>query len=245
MNTAIVEQHVVIIGGSSGIGLATAQAAATEGAYVYIAGRSQDKLRRAVKTLEERGLGNRVKSLVVDAADESSVKTMFDQIERVDHVFVTASQIQLGSIADTETEKLKLTLDSKFWGSYYAAKYAAPKMNGQGSITFMSGTASLRPSPGTAVAAASAAAVEALGRALALELSPIRVNAISAGAIDTPLLDTFFGDGRSGAIEHLTRTLPVKRMGQPEHVAHAALYLMTNDYSTGTVLSVDGGALLI
>ncbi|OAB37081.1 hypothetical protein PMSD_09765 [Paenibacillus macquariensis subsp. defensor] len=239
MVTLLTDKHVVIIGGSSGIGLATAKAAHTQGAYVYIAGRSEDKLNRAVKDI-----GSRVQSYVVDVSDEDSIKKMLNQLDRIDHLLVTASDIVFGYLLDTDSTSLKSTLDTRFWGSYFSAKHAVPKMNGQGSITFMSGTSTWKPSLGGAVAAASGAAVESLARTLALELSPIRVNTISAGAIDTPVLDTIFGDKKIDVIEHLTSILPVKRMGQPEDVADAALYLMKNPYSTGTVLSVDGGVLL-
>jgi len=230
---------VVIIGGSSGIGLSTAKAVHDQGAHVVIAGRSQEKLNTAVKTI-----GNGVRSFVVEIANEDSVRTMFDQLDRVDHVFVTASQVVLGAILDTDIADLKSTLDSRVWGSYFAAKHAVPKMNDGGSITFMSGSSTWKPSPGGAVAAAAGAAVESLGRALALELSPIRVNTIAAGVIDTPLLDSFFGEKRTAALDHLMRILPVKRMGEPQDIAEAALYLMNNKYSTGTVISVDGGILL-
>ncbi len=169
---------------------------------------------------------------------------MLNQLDRIDHLFITAANVVLGSFLDTDSDALKSTLDTRFWGSYFSAKHAAPKMNGQGTITFMSGTSTWKPSLGGAIAAASGAAVESLGRSLALELSPISVNTISAGAIDTPVLDTFFGDKKTEIIEHLTGILPVKRMGKPEYVAHAVLYLMKNPYSTGTVLSVDGGILL-
>jgi NAD(P)-dependent dehydrogenase (short-subunit alcohol dehydrogenase family) len=240
LSTLLTGNHVVILGGSSGIGLAIAKAAHAQGAYIHIAGRSRDKLLRAAEII-----GHRVEIYIVDTTDEESVKKMFYSLDSVDHVIVTASSVQLGAILDTESVDLKSTLDSRFWGSYYAAKYAAPRMQGTGSITFMSGTSTWKPSPGGAVAAASGAAVESLGRSLALELSPLRVNTISAGAIDTPLLDTFFGDNRAEIIQHLTSTLPIKRMGMPDDVAEAAIYLMNNHYTTGTVLSVDGGILLV
>lgn len=239
MNNSLAGKHVVILGGSSGIGFAIAQTAHAHGAYVHIASRSRDKLLRAADSI-----GRGVQIYSADITDEASVKKMFHSFESIDHVIVTASNVQLGAIIDTDCADLKATLDSRFWGSYYAAKYAASLMKGTGSITFMSGTSTWKPSPGGAVAAASGAAVESLGRSLALELSPLRVNTISAGAIDTPLLDTFFGKNRAEVIEQLKNTLPVKRMGKPEDVAEAALFLMKNQYTTGTVLSVDGGILL-
>ncbi|WP_068773590.1 SDR family oxidoreductase [Paenibacillus sp. FJAT-26967] len=236
----LTDKTIVIIGGSSGIGYAAARMAYASGARVVIAGRSQEKLQAAAEAV-----GSGVRTFAVEIANEASVAGLFSQLSHVDHLFITASDVVLGPILDTDSSRLQSTMDSRFWGSYYAAKHAAPRMRLGGSITFMSGTASQRPSPGGAVAAASGAAVESLGRTLALELAPIRVNTISAGAVDTPLLDVFFGEQRAAVVENLTHTLPVRRMGAPEDVAEAALYLMSNAYTTGTVLSVDGGILLI
>lgn len=233
------EKVIVIIGGSSGIGFATAQAAYAKGAQVVIAGRSVSRLAEARKAI-----GHRLQTFVVQMTDESSVQNMFAQLEHVDHLFISAADVVMGPILETDSDVLKLAMESRFWGSYYAAKYVAPKMSENGSITFMSGTSTWKPTSGGAVAAASGAAVEALCRSLAVELSPIRVNTISAGAVNTPLLDSIFGEKRDEMVEHLEKTLPVKRMGKPEDIADAALYLMQNRYTTGTVLSVDGGSLL-
>ncbi|RJX40213.1 SDR family oxidoreductase [Paenibacillus pinisoli] len=232
-------KRVVIIGGSSGIGLAAAKAACEQGASVHIAARSRNKLLDAIQAI-----GGDVTAHEVNAAYEDEMKALFDSMDLVDHVFVTASEVATGAVLESDSEQLRSSLDSRFWGCYFAAKYASPKMHRGGSITFMSGTSSVRPSIGSAVAAASGAAVESLARTLALELAPIRVNTISAGAIDTPLLDNIFGEKKAAVLAHLTEQLPVKRMGQPEDIADAALFLMNNSYTTGTVLTVDGGMLV-
>ncbi|KNB70878.1 SDR family oxidoreductase [Brevibacillus reuszeri] len=239
LDCSLSEKVIVIIGGSSGIGFATAQAAYKKGANVVISGRSATRLQEAKKAI-----GEHLQTFVVHMTDESSIQNMFAQLKQVDHLFVTAANVVLGPILETECDELKSTMESRFWGSYYAAKYAAKKMKENGSITFMSGTSTWKPTVGGAVAAASGAAVEALCRSLAVELSPIRVNTISAGAVDTNLLNSIFGEKREEIVKHLRNTLPVRCIGEPEDIADAALYLMQNRYTTGTVLSVDGGSLL-
>jgi NAD(P)-dependent dehydrogenase (short-subunit alcohol dehydrogenase family) len=144
-----------------------------------------------------------------------------------------------------DTAALRPALDTRFWGALYAAKYAAPKMERGGSITLMSGTAAVRPLPGASVATASCGAVEAFARALALDLAPIRVNAIQPGLIDTPLIGELMGDRREAMIAQEAARLPVRRVGKPEDVADAVLFLMRNGYVTGITLTVDGGRLLL
>jgi NAD(P)-dependent dehydrogenase (short-subunit alcohol dehydrogenase family) len=136
-------------------------------------------------------------------------------------------------------------MDTRFWGALYAAKYGAPKMNGSGSITFMSGTAAQRPIGGMSVASASCGAVEAFARALAVDLAPIRVNTIQPGFVDTPLLDEFLGAQRAEILAAAAARLPVRRIGQPEDIADAVLFLMKNGYVTGITLTIDGGGLLV
>jgi NAD(P)-dependent dehydrogenase (short-subunit alcohol dehydrogenase family) len=134
-------------------------------------------------------------------------------------------------------------MDTRFWGSLYAAKYGAERMNG-GSITFMSGTSAWKPTGGSAVGAASCGAIEAFARSLAIELAPIRVNTIAPGFIDTPLIDELAGAMKSAFIEREAARLPVKRIGTPEDIADAVLFLMKNGFVTGITLTVDGGRML-
>ena len=231
---------VVILGGSSGIGLATAQAAQSEGAKVVITGRDAARLENA-----RVALGGNADARLLDAADENGTRDLFAGLPAIDHVFITAGQLVLdGKLAPT-TASLHPALDTRFWGALYAAKYAAPKIRPGGSITFMSGTASRRPLPGAAVATASCGAVDAFARALALDLAPIRVNTIQPGFVDTPLLDGIFGDQRETILAATGAKLPVGRVGRPDEIAHAVLFLMKNGYVTGINLVVDGGGLLV
>ena len=231
---------VIILGGSSGIGLATAQAAQAEGAKVVITGRDAARLENA-----RVALGGNADARLLDAADEAGTRDLFAGLPAIDHVFITAGQLVLDSKLAPDTASLRPALDTRVWGALYAAKYAAPKIRPGGSITFMSGTASRRPLPGASVATASCGAVDAFARALALDLAPIRVNTIQPGYIDTPLFDGIFGDQRDEILAAAGAKLPVGRVGRPDEIAQAVLFLMKNGYVTGINLVVDGGGLLV
>ena len=231
---------VIILGGSSGIGLATAQAAQSAGAKVVITGRDAARLENA-----RVALGGHADARVLDAADETGTRDLFAGLPAIDHVFITAGQLVLDAKLAPATASLHPALDTRFWGALYAAKYAAPKIRPGGSITFMSGTASRRPLPGAAVATASCGAIDAFARALALDLAPIRVNTIQPGYIDTPLFDGIFGDQRDEILAAAGAKLPVGRVGRPDEIAQAVLFLMQNGYVTGINLVVDGGGLLV
>lgn len=229
---------VVILGGSSGIGLATAKAANSEGARVVITGRSPERLQAA-----KASLGGDVKIVALDVVDQAGTRALFTELERVDHVFITAGSVLFDPKLAAELDSVRPALDTRFWGAFNAAKFAAAKIGAGGSITFMSGAAAIRPIRGASVATASCAAVEAFARALALDLAPIRVNAIQPGLIDTPFLDTL-GDRRNAFIAEYSKRLPVGRPGRPEEVAEAVLFLMKNGFVTGITLTIDGGGVL-
>jgi NAD(P)-dependent dehydrogenase (short-subunit alcohol dehydrogenase family) len=245
------DKHLVVVGGSSGIGLETARQALTEGASVTIAGRSEDRLRQAAKGLEalfERDRGaptpNRLRAVAADVSDESSIRALFAAESRVDHLFLPAGELRPGGgdLLGTDVGELRSIFDTRLLGIVHVVRQARLKMTG-GSITLMSGLYSSRPAKGGAVSAGAVAAVEGMTRALALDLAPIRVNAVAPGLIDTPLWDSF-GPQRE-AIVARGAALPVGRIGRPEEVAEAVLFLMHNGFVTGTVLAVDGGGGLV
>ncbi len=231
---------VVILGGSSGIGLATAKAARAEGAQVLITGRSAQRLQTA-----RADLGGTVRTVVLDVADETGTRTFFQELHHLDHLFITAGTLVKDSRLAPDSATLRPAMDTRFWGALYAAKYGALKMNGSGSIVFMSGTAGQRPLDGASVASASCGAVEAFARALAVDLAPIRVNTIQPGFVDTPLLDEVLGAQRAEILAAVATRLPVRRIGRPEEIADAVLFLMKNGYVTGITLTIDGGGLLV
>ncbi len=234
------DSQVVILGGSTGIGLATAKAAKAEGAQVIITGRSADKLQQA-----QTALGAGARTVVLDVADEAGTQSFFQGLAKVDHVFITAGTLVSDKKLKPDSTTMRPAMDTRFWGALYAAKYAAPKIAAGGSITFMSGTAAWRPLSGASVASASCGAIEAFARALAVDLAPIRVNVIEPGFVDTPLLDSLLGAQKGEVLAAAAARLPVKRIGTSEEVADAVLFMMKNGYVNGITLTIDGGGLLV
>jgi NAD(P)-dependent dehydrogenase (short-subunit alcohol dehydrogenase family) len=232
-------KKVVIIGGSSGIGLATAKAAAAEGAQVIIASRSEEKLRKAAAEIK-----GRVESIRVNTLEESSVKALFERVGPLDHLATPGSEAVWGPFLSMELGAAKAGFDSKFWGQYLAAKYGGPKIRQGGSITLFSGAYSQRPGRGATVLCAINAAVEGLGRALALELSPTRVNVISPGLVDTPIYSAMPEEKRQAMFSAVAGANLVKRIGKAEDIADTVLYFMSNGYTTGATLYVEGGIML-
>jgi NAD(P)-dependent dehydrogenase (short-subunit alcohol dehydrogenase family) len=230
---------VVVIGGSSGMGLALAEKASRSGARVVIASRSQDKLKAAAARI-----GGDVHWQVVDTTDEMSVSDLFERLGAVDHLVIPGSAVKTGTLREMPLADGLLTMQSKFWGPYLCAKYV--RMNPGGSITFFSGILSRRPGNNEAVLASVNAAVEAMGRALAKDLAPVRVNVISPGmTAGTGAYLKMPQAAREGMFTAIAERLPVGRVGRPEDIADAALMLMTNGFITGVVLDVDGGGLIV
>jgi NAD(P)-dependent dehydrogenase (short-subunit alcohol dehydrogenase family) len=227
-------KNVVIIGGSTGIGFATARLAVQQGAAVTITGRSADKLEVARKEL-----GN-VRALTGDATREADVARVFAGLDTVDHVFVSAGSVTLGEVCGTDLAVFRAGIDERIWASLYVIRAARPKMS-SGSITLMSGIRADRPVRGTAMTTVGVAAVEALTRALPAELAPVRVNAVSPGWVETPLVRGLLGDNFDPVITKAAAELPVKRIGRPDEIARGVLLLMTNEYINGEVLHLDGG----
>ncbi len=234
------DKKVVIIGGSSGMGLATAKAAVAEGALLVIASRSAEKLRAAVDEIE-----GEVKSYVLDVTDEEQVKRFFAEVEELDHLVTTAAGELTGPFLQLETAAVQALFASKFWGQYLAAKYGASRITVGGSITMFSGVASQKPIPGFSSFAAVNGGINALCRALAVELAPLRVNAVSPGIVETPAYEGMPVKERRAFFDAVAAKLPVKRIGRPEDVARTVLYLMQNGYTTGAVIDVDGGSRLV
>jgi NAD(P)-dependent dehydrogenase (short-subunit alcohol dehydrogenase family) len=244
MNMQLKDRQIVIIGGSSGIGLATAQMALNMGANVTITGRNSEKLQRATTNLSN------VRTVVADVSNKLQIEQIFQDLKCVDHLFLTAGSLRTGEnegdgkIATTAIKALKYPIEERIFGAIYTIHHALAKMS-EGSITLMSGLFSTRPISGVATIAAAVAGIEAMTRTLALELAPICVNAVCPGYIDTPLLQAAFGDRYEQITKLQAESLPVKRIGTAEEVAEAVLLLMTNKFITGEVLHIDGGGRLI
>ncbi len=232
-------KKVIILGGSSGVGLATAKAAVEEGAKVLIASRSREKLERA-----RSEAGGRVGIFVLDVTREEEVGGFFERAGAFDHLVTTAAEGITGPFLELPPEAVQVLFESKFWGQYRAARHAARQIREGGSITFFSGVAAKKPIPGFSSFAAVNGAINALCRALAVEIAPVRVNVVSPGIIDTPAYGEMAAEARQEFFERTAAALPVGRIGTPAEVAEAVLFLMRSGFTTGAVLDVDGGGRL-
>lgn len=234
-------QRIVILGGSSGIGLATAQTAAREGAAVVIVSSRQARIEEALGTLPANAEGR-----AVDLTDETATKAFFAELGAFDHLVFTAGEtLQLGRLAETEIATAREFFDLRYWGAYMAAKYGSPHIRKGGSIVFTSGLAGARPHAGWSLGASICMAMEGLTRALAVELAPIRVNIVSPGIVRSPLWSSMSQTDRDALYRQAGEKLLVGHVGAVDEIAEAYLYLMRQSYGTGQVLRVDGGGGLV
>ena len=229
-------RRVVVVGGTSGMGLATVRAAAAQGAEVVAAGRRPVAGREPIEGVVQAR---------VDVTDEASVRALFDGIGRVDHLFVSASPGSPGAFLEQDLAAARTFLDGKLLGAWACARYAAPHMPADGSITFVTGVAAVRPPRHAAMVTAAFAGVEALSRALALELGPLRVNTIRPGYTDSEMWAGLSAGARDDLRRRVAAALPAGRIGTTEDIAHAAVFLMTSRQTTGAVVEVSGGESLV
>jgi NAD(P)-dependent dehydrogenase (short-subunit alcohol dehydrogenase family) len=228
---------VLVFGGSSGIGLGTAKAAAAAGAKVTIAARDEGRLAAAGRELPP------AETVSLDAADEAALAAFFAGRPPFDHVVVSVGKGGRGRIGEQPPAEAMAAFEAKFWTYYRIARTA--KIRPGGSLTVVSGTIGHKPAPGAALVSAINAAVEGLTRGLAVDFAPTRVNTVCPGIVDTPLWDRLGEDGRQALYARAAETLPARRIGQPADVAAAILMLMTNPFATGSTLVLDGGGLLL
>ncbi|NOD35635.1 MULTISPECIES: SDR family oxidoreductase [unclassified Ruegeria] len=238
--TELKSKHIVIVGGGSGIGKATAKMAAALGAKVTIASRSVAKLQAAADEI-----GNGAQIAPVDTTDEARVTSWARRLGPVDHLVISASSAAHGAFTELPTDDLRTMFEAKFIGPYVAAREVLPALVKGGSVTFFSGVLSRRPSAGATGLGAVNAAVEALAKGLALELSGrARVNCISPGMVATEAYTVMPDEARDDMYAKVGASLPVGRVGVAEEVAQAVILAMTNGFLTGTVLDIDGGHLV-
>jgi NAD(P)-dependent dehydrogenase (short-subunit alcohol dehydrogenase family) len=234
-------QHVYVMGGSYGIGEAAARAFAAAGAQVVITGRSKERLDAAAARI-----GFPVATRPLDAADPDAVAGFFGDGETIDQLVLALSPgaVALGPLATLNEDELRTAFDGKFFAHVRIVQAAVPHLSQHGSVTFISAASARSAAPGTAGLAAANGAIEAMVPPLAAELAPIRVNAVSPGVVDTAWWAGLPEDQRATVFEGFAAGTPVGRIGRPEDVAGAILYLAGNGFVTGTVLDVSGGLTL-
>jgi len=242
MNVA--NQKILIVGGGSGMGFALARRCLDAGARIIIAGRSGARLDGARGAL---GHSDRVEAATVDISSEEQVAALFEQVGQLDHIVCTAADIggAYRLLPQLERAAMQRVMDSKFYGPLWLAKHGAPMLSAAGSLTFTSGIAAYRPAARGAVVAAVNAALQGLVRALAVELAPVRVNAVSPGWVDTPIWDDLAGPAKGERLAAMAARLPAGRVGRPEDIAQAFRAMMGNEFITGTTLHVEGGHRLV
>jgi NAD(P)-dependent dehydrogenase (short-subunit alcohol dehydrogenase family) len=229
-------KKVVVVGGSSGIGLSTAELAKAQGAEVIIASRNADKVKAAAAKLGAKGIP-------ADVTSDQSVVDLFKACGPIDHVVVSAAQLRTGPFKTVPMDDVRGTLEGKLWGAWRCARAADIKPGG--SLTLVSGFLSIRPRPNSAIVSVSNGALESLARALALELAPIRVNCVSPGLVDTPIRAAMPEAARNDMLAKAAASLPVKRVGVGEDIAQQILVFMTNGFMTGSIVYLDGGGLVV
>ncbi len=234
-NGSLKDRTVLIIGRGSGLARAIALAALDAGARVVAAGRNQEDLSAAYAG--ESG----VSTEMVDLTDEASIPALGQRLGSVDHVVSTASARARGRVAGLDRDTIRLSFDTKVIGPLMLAKHLAPRMNEGGSFVIFSGVAAAKIAVGTLGVAITNAAADTLARSLALELAPIRVNAISPGVIDTGAWDALGERGKADYFADIGARNPARRIGTPDDIAQGVLFAMTNTFLTGQTLHIDGG----
>jgi NAD(P)-dependent dehydrogenase (short-subunit alcohol dehydrogenase family) len=240
MNNTLQGKKVVVLGGTSGIGLATAKAALGRGAEVIVTSSQERNVTAAVKAL-----GGAVTGQVANLLEEAQIQALFESIGALDHLVFTAGEnLTLGPLEATDLAVARQSYELRVFGAMAAAKHAAKRIRPGGSITLTHGIAGRRPQAGWTIAASICGAMEAFTRALAVELAPIRVNAVSPGFVRTPLWSNIPEADREQMYRDAGKQLLVGRVGEPQEIAEAYLHLMQSGFSSGQTIVVDGGGLL-
>jgi NAD(P)-dependent dehydrogenase (short-subunit alcohol dehydrogenase family) len=235
MNGALRDHTVLVIGRGSGIARAVTLAARDAGAHVIAAGRDQETLPAAYAG--EPGISTET----VDLTDEASIAALGKRLGAVHHVVSAASARARGRVADLDREAIRRSFDTKVIGPLMLAKHLAPRMSEGGSFVIFSGVAAAKIAVGTLGVAITNAAADTLARSLALELAPIRVNAISPGVIDTGAWDDFGEQGKADYFAHISARNPARRIGTTDDIANGVLFVLTSTFLTGQTLHIDGG----
>ena len=237
-------KRIVVIGGASGIGYAVAEGAIAEGAEVVVGSGRPANVQAAVGKL-----GNKASGHPVDVKVEEEVAGFFERAGPFDHLVFTAGDWggfrAPRALAETDLDAAAENYAVRHWGALRAVKHGAPRMREGGSVVLTNGMVAHRPQKGRPISTAMAGGIEHLVRGLAVDLAPIRVNAVCQGAIRTGVWDQIPADTRETQLSAMTRRLLIPRVGEPSEVAEAYLYLLKAGYTTGQVLLVDGGGSVV
>ena len=233
------DKRVVVLGGSSGIGLEVAKQAASQGASVVIASSNPERVQKAVASIDGEAQGQ-----AIDVSDERAVATFFSKLGAFDHlVFTAGDSLHLHDLAATDLQQARHAFELRYWAALAAVKYGSPHIRKEGSIVLTTGIAGQRPRKGWVIAASVCGTIEALTRALAVELAPIRVNAVSPGVVRTNLWQNMGAAEGERLYESVGKSLPVGRVGEAHEIAY--LFLMQEGFGTGQTVVVDGGTVLV
>jgi NAD(P)-dependent dehydrogenase (short-subunit alcohol dehydrogenase family) len=232
--------RIVVIGGTSGIGLGVASAAAERGATPIVVSRRQSSVDRALAELPDRARG-----ATVDLTDPSALDDLADDVGEIEHLVYTAGEsLELVPLADLTPDVINRFLQTRFVGALNAVRALAPRITPGGSITLTSGSAADQPEFG-ALTVSLCGAMNALTTALAVDLAPVRVNAVAPGVVRTPLWDSMSEADKRSMYDQTAQQIPLKRIGEVEDIALAYVYCMEQTFGTGIVLKVDGGSVLV
>lgn len=232
-------QSVVIIGGTSGIGLESGRQLAANGLRVLVTGRDKEKVDRVTQE------SPMMEARTVDAASSSSLIRLYESIGSFDHLVLSVSGAKgAGEFSGLSETDVREGMEQKFFAQFRAAQLALPHLNKTGSLTFVSAISARAANPGTAGLAAINGAIEAMVKPLARELRPLRVNAISPGVVETPWWDRLPDEVRGPLLERSAAASLVGRNGTASDLADAICFVIRNGFVTGTVMEVDGGLRL-
>jgi len=234
-------KRVVIVGGSSGIGLAVAEEVASQGSEVVIVSSNAERVQQAIKSI-----GGKTQGQAVDVSDEGTVESFFKKLGAFDHlVFTAGDSLHVHELALTDLKQARRAFELRYWSALATVKYGSPQIRKGGSVVLTTGIAGQRPQSGWVIAASVCGTIEALTRALAIELAPIRVNAVSPGVVRTNLWQNMNSSEREQLFESVGKRLPVGRVGEAHDIAQAYLFLMKEGFGTGQTVVVDGCTVLV
>ncbi len=238
-------KRIIVIGASSGMGLATASLFHQKGAHVVMVGRNEAKLQKAARAIADND--DRLTLIAADMTTDEGRRTIMEASGAIDHLVVTAADLKYMPIKDFTVEAAEYVIQSKLLAPLFLAQAALPILAKDGSVTFVSGIAAERPIPGGALTGAVNGGLNALVRGMAIELAPIRVNTVSPGWVETPLWQHIIPDEvkREEAFAAMRAKIPARRIGQPEDIAKAIESVVTNGFMSGSTVYVDGGQRLI